>query len=286
MRKRNIRSIFGFALLGALCCGQVASAIGQDKPKLTRDEVYRTIARQVNAQTESPMTDVLGVLDELIEVGEITVSDKDGKATVIVKEKVATHNPTNKTIRLVFAPAAGGKWVWESFENDRKLYPVERLYPYTKDDLGRRRQVTVVQWGTLVDAMTKQADAAFKVLDTAKVIIRSDPAPLGPVTTARAALAKARETNQADVIISAYKELARAAEPVATLSDSFPDLKTNDAYLRLQDELKGAQNRLAVARKDYVTSVAEYNEYIVRLPFALVAYGLGFQKIEPQIEAE
>jgi LemA protein len=285
MRKEKIRSLFSYGMLATLLGGQLAFAAWQLKP-LTRDDTYRTIARRVNAQTESPITDVIGALDEVIEVGELTVSEKDGKTTAIVKERTpssAAH--TNKVIRLVFA-AAGNNWAWESFENDRKLYPVERLFPYAKDELTRRKQAATTKWAALLDLMTKHGEAAAKTLETAKAIIKKDPDPLGPVTAARAALAKARESGEADAIKSAYKELAQTIEPIPALADSFQDLKANDAYLRLAEELNGVQTRIAATRKEYLDAVAAYNEILRRLPFALVAYGLGFQKIEPQIEAE
>ena len=206
MRNRKIRSTFGFTILATLLGSQMLVAARQSSPKLIRDDVYRIIARQVNAQTDSPVTDVIGALDEVIEVGEITISDKDGKATVIVKERTPSNIPSlNKSIRLVLAPA-GNNWKWEMFENDRKLYPVEKLFPYVKDEVGRRRQVTVVRWTAFLEVMTRQADAAFKLLETAKAIIKSDPAPLAAVTAARAALAKAKQSNDKDALRAASVE--------------------------------------------------------------------------------
>ncbi len=126
--------------------------------------------------------------------------------------------------------------------------------------------------------MTNQADAAFKVLETAKAIIKSDPPPLAPVTAARAALAEARKGTDADAIIAAHKQVAQVVEPVAALADSFQDLKANDAYLRLQEDFANAQKNLVTARKDYLGAVAAYNDILQRLPFALAAFGLGFHQ--------
>jgi len=284
MKQRKILSTWSRIILAVLLGSQLAFA--QDQPKIKNDDVYFIVSRYLIAHSEAPATSIVNTLAEVIEVSEIKISDKDGKATATIKERAPSNTVSvNKTIRLVFAPD-GDKWKWESFENDRKLYPVDRLLPYTKDEANRRKQATEVKWAIVLNTMTAQADAAFKVLETAKAIIKSDPQPLGAVTTARTALAEARKGGDADAIIAAHKQVAQAIEPVAALADSFQDLKANDAYLRLQEELANAQKALAAARKDYVSAVEAYNDILQRLPFALAAYGLGFTKIEARIEAE
>jgi LemA protein len=285
MRNRKMRLIGGHLLLAALLGSQLVFAAWQGQPKLKSDDVYFVIARHLVAQSESPVTGIVSALDEVIEVGEIKVSDTDGKATVTIKERVTNRPHLNQTIQVVLAPA-GNDWKWETFENDRRPYPVERLFPYAKDEIGRRKQAAVTRWSAVLEAMTKQADAAFKLLETAKAIIKSDPAPMGAVTTARTALAEARKSGDLDAIRNAHKQVAEAVEPVAGLADNFPDLKANDAYLRLQEEFTSAQKGIEATRKSYLEAVTAYNEILQRLPFALVAYGLGFTKLEPQIEAE
>jgi LemA protein len=134
--------------------------------------------------------------------------------------------------------------------------------------------------------MAGQADAAAKLLDTAKAVIKQDPAPLAPLTQARASLAKAREAGEVDAIKAAHKEVVQAVEPIAALPDSHPDLKANDAYLRLADELSKTKENIAKAREEYLNAVRAYNDALQRNPYSLAAYGLGFQKMEPLIEAE
>ena len=286
MKSEKIRSMYGQLLLVVLLASQLAFAGPQEPPKLKRDDVYFYIAKYLITQSDAPTTSIVGALDEVIEIGEITISDKDGKATAIVKERTPSNsNSINKSIRLVFAPA-GTQWKWEAFENDRRLYTVDKLLPYVKDEVNRRKQATEAQWAALLEAMTRQADSAFKALETAKAIVKSDPAPLAPVTAARTALAEARKGTEVDPILTAHKQVVQAVEPLATLSDTLPDLKTNDAYLRLQEEFNVAQKTLAEARKAYLGGVAAYNDILQRLPFALAAYGLGFTKIEARIDPE
>jgi hypothetical protein len=121
MRSVSLASKFLLALIVMLLLGpglageNQGRALAQAKGP-TKDEVFFSLARRVNAESQSPVTDVVNALGALIDVGEITVGP-DGKATVIIKELAQSNNrSTNKSIRAVFAPAAeAGKWTWEQF---------------------------------------------------------------------------------------------------------------------------------------------------------------------------
>jgi LemA protein len=215
----------------------------------------------------------------------------DGKAEVTIKERAPSEAAqASKPIRLVFAPPAAGdkeeKWTWEQFENNRRLYPVDKLFPYAKDELGKRKQATVAGWGAFIAAINKQAEAAGKALETAKAILKIDPPPLGGVKATRSALAEATKENRTEDILNAYRELNQQTESVATLGDTYTDLKANDAYLRLIDEFTKSVEATKAARKNYLQAVAAYNEAILRLPFSLVAYGLEFHKIDANISED
>ncbi len=164
--------------------------------QLTRDETLTTLARRVTAQSESPVSAVIGALAEVIEVGPVTVGP-DGRATVIVKELTASNSrATNKSIRLILAPAPEkGKWNWVEFEENRRLYPVDKLFPYAKTQLEKLKQETELALKTHLDLMTTEAEAAVKVLETAKAVIKSDPAPLAPVIQARSQAGRSEKGN-------------------------------------------------------------------------------------------
>lgn len=255
--------------------------------KMTKDDVFRAIAAQVLTQSESPATSIIGALDEVIEVGEITLSPKDGKWLAVVKEKApSTAVSVNKEIPLMFAAQPDGTWKWEQFKNDAKFYPLERLYPYAKDYLTRSRDGVGATWKKYLTAMTAQGDAAFKALDTAKAIIKKDPEPLAALNTARESVKKAIESGDVDALKAAYKEISQAVEPIAKLTDEFPDLKTNDVYVRQAEAVEAAKKQLKAARDEYVNGINQYNDRLLRLPFTLVAFGFGFTKMEPQIDLE
>lgn len=294
MRKRNLPSIFFFALVVALSIwigriGALAQA-GSGGKQMKKDEVYLSVERRLNALSEPPVGGIAGELDTVIEVINLTMRP-DGKAEVTVRERAPSDAAyAIKSIRLVFAPPAAGdkdeKWTWESFEDNRKFYPVDKLFPYAKDELSKRKQATVASWNEFIVAIGKQGEAATKPLETAKAVLKADPAPMAGVKAARNALAEAIKANRTEDILNAYRELNQQTEPIATLGDTHTDLKANDAYLRLTDEFKKSVDATNAARRNYLQRVAAYNESILRLPFSLVAYRLEFHKIEANISED
>ncbi len=284
MHKPIAKLNLGFALLLLASFPVFAQAPAK---KMTKDDVFRSIATQVLTQSESPATSIMGALDEVIEIGEITQSPKDGKWQAIVKEKApSSASAANQSIPLTFAAQPDGTWKWEEFKNGAKFYPLDKLYPYAKDYLTNSRNGVGAGWKKYLAALTAQGEAAFKALDTAKAILKKDPEPLAAVNTARESLKKAIESGDVDALKAVYKELTRAVEPIAKLTDEFPDLKTNDAYVRQAEAVEAAKKQLKAARDEYLNGVNQYNDRILRLPFTLVAFGFGFTKMEPQIEVE
>jgi LemA protein len=252
--------------------------------EMAKDEVYFSIARRIISVSESPVTAIVGEVDSLIEIVSIT-KEPDGKSLVTIKEAATSGTP--KSIRLKFAPSAqGDEWTWVEFEENRRFYPVDKLFPFAKEEIGKRRQIVDSQWAAFLETISKQAEAANKALDTAKAVTKSDPPMLATITNIRKSLIQAKQDNDKDGLINAYRELAQQAEPITALGDTYPDLKANDAYLRLLEEYKTSINQTNAALKVYVKSVESYNEILQRLPFALVAYGLQFTKIEPNISEE
>lgn len=265
------------------------AAVSNAKPP-SKDEVYFAIARRINAQNNTAVSGVVGALGGLIEVKDI-VMGADGKATVTVQER-ATSNAayTQKSTRLMLAPPVAGdkdnKWTWEQFEEARRFYTVDKIFPYAANDLNRKKQNISAKWANFSAGIGKQLEAGIKAMETAKAVIKQDPGPLGALLPLRATLAEVLKNNDQDALVPVSQELASSTDNITSLADSFEALKANDAYLRLLEEFKGAVNAVTAMRRDYVEAVKVYNESLERLPYALVAYGLEFQRIEPKVSAD
>ena len=264
-----------------------AAPVVPAKP-IKRDEVFFAIERVVSSKNnDAGVSGITAELDGVIEVTGITYRT-DGKAEVTIKERTPSSAAfTNKSTQLVFTPpATGDKWTWAEFKDGSRFYVVDRLFPFAQTELSKRKQMTTASWNAFLGAIAKQGESASKALDTAKALLRAEPPQVQPTLAARKALAEATKENKYDESIAAYNDLSGQTESVLSLGDTYADLKANDAYLRLIDEFKNSVNVTNAARKNYVQTVDAYNELLVRLPFALVAYGLQYTKIEAKVTAE
>ena len=95
------------------------------------------------------------------------------------------------------------------------------------------------------------------------------------VANARARLLAARGPEEVE---AADQQVGSALGRLLAISERYPDLKANQNFIRLQDELAGTENRIAVERKRYNELVREYNARIRRFPTRLVASATGFDR--------
>ena len=135
-------------------------------------------------------------------------------------------------------------------------------------------QINVAQ-AQIETQLKRRADLVPNLVETVKGFAKQESEVLTNVTRARAGLvgaldrpggADAAELAQADA------QLTRAINVVV---EAYPELRSNENFLRLQDELTGTENRIAVSRTDYNTAVNQYNAYIRTLPQKLTAMVTG-----------
>ena len=94
-----------------------------------------------------------------------------------------------------------------------------------------------------------------------------------------------RMVNQIAAFFEAQKGLSSALSRLLVVAENYPDLKASQNFLALQDQLEGTENRIAVARRDYIEAVKSYNTGIRRFPGNLVASTFGFERMA-QLEIE
>jgi len=96
------------------------------------------------------------------------------------------------------------------------------------------------------------------------------------VANARSRLIAAGSTGSRDEQIEAANQVSGALGRLLAIAEQYPQLKANEQFARLSDELAGTENRIAVERKRYNDTVQLYNAYIKQLPRGLYARFLGF----------
>jgi LemA protein len=97
------------------------------------------------------------------------------------------------------------------------------------------------------------------------------------VTEARSRLAGAVQGGSLGEMAAANRELTGALGRLLAVVEQYPQLKSDQNFLSLQDQLEGTENRIAVARQDYNEAVQRYNAYIRQFPYNLTArlFGMG-----------
>ena len=128
-------------------------------------------------------------------------------------------------------------------------------------------------WSQVLNQYKRRADLVPNLVETVKGFAQQEKSVLVDVTEARA---KATQTRLPDNILSnpqAFKQfeanqagLTGALGRLLVVVEKYPDLKSNQNFLALQSQLEGTENRIAVARRDYILAVQAYNTEIRTIP--------------------
>lgn len=94
------------------------------------------------------------------------------------------------------------------------------------------------------------------------------------------ARAKLNSASNAEEYTEALESYDSALSRLLVVVENYPELKANENFIYLQDELSGTENRIATARKDYNDAVTEYNKSIKKFPTVIFAGILGFDEAE------
>jgi LemA protein len=132
--------------------------------------------------------------------------------------------------------------------------------------------------GNIEAQLQRRADLIPNLVETVKGFAAQESEVLTQVTQARAGLAGAlSKPGGADMgeLADANAQLTTALGRLNLVVEAYPQLKSDQNFLRLQDELAGTENRIAVARTDYNSAVGQYNEYIRKFPQVLTAKVTG-----------
>jgi LemA protein len=130
-------------------------------------------------------------------------------------------------------------------------------------------------WAQVENQLQRRFDLIPNLVETVKGYARHEREVFIQVAQARA---KVGDAGSVDAKIEANNQLSTALSRLLLVVERYPDLKANDNFIRLQDELAGTENRIAVERRRYNELVKDYNIRIRSFPTNLVAGMFGFEK--------
>jgi len=134
------------------------------------------------------------------------------------------------------------------------------------------------KWAQVDNDMKRRADLIPNLVETVKGYAKQEQTVISDVANARAAMLGAGSTGDRAAAIKANDQLSGALGRLLVLQEAYPDLKSNQNFLRLQDELSGTENRIAISRRDYNQAIQKYNTDVELFPKNVAAGLFGFKK--------
>jgi len=129
------------------------------------------------------------------------------------------------------------------------------------------------KWAQVENQLQRRNDLIPNLVETVKGFAAQEQTVFGDIADARARMAGARSPEE---MINANQQLEGALGRLLLIVERYPELRSNENFIRLQDELAGTENRIAVERGRYNDSVTSYNVKIRSFPTLLFARLLGF----------
>ncbi len=148
-------------------------------------------------------------------------------------------------------------------------------YVSRRNQMAIKREAVNAAWAQVDVVLQRRADLIPNLVQTVKGYAVQEQTVFGDIAAARAAMMGAK--TPADKI-AANGQLDTALSRLMVIVENYPQLKSNENFMRLQDELAGTENRIAVERKRYNDSIQDYNTYISLFPNSLVASFAGFTR--------
>jgi LemA protein len=133
--------------------------------------------------------------------------------------------------------------------------------------------------------LQRRADLIPNLVETVKGYAKQEQTIFTQVAEARAKLAGAIQSGDIPQMAQANAQLQAPLGRLIAIAEAYPQLKSNENFRALQDQLEGTENRVAVARQDYNEAVNVHNAYIRRFPQVITAKILG-KKPRPYFELQ
>lgn len=176
------------------------------------------------------------------------------------------------------------------------LFAVAGLSGCSYNELTAKQQNVKANWSKVESALQRRADLIPNLVETAKLAGVQEQEVFGQIAEARSRLLNAtsaapaasdgdKTPEQKQAVIDANNSFGGTIGRLLSLQENYPVLRSNEAFMKVQDELSSTENRINVARIDYTDAVNSYNTTRNSFPAVLTAGLLGFKE-EPFFKAD
>src|SRR5499425_635622 len=162
-------------------------------------------------------------------------------------------------------------------------FVVGSAYVSRRNQMAVKREAVNAAWSQVDVVLQRRADLIPNLVATVKGFAVHEEQVFSEIAQARSALIGAKTPSEK---IAANGALDSALSRLLVITENYPQLKSNENFLRLQDELAGTENRIAVERRRYNEAVQDYNTYISLFPNSLVASLSGFTRNDAYFRAD
>jgi LemA protein len=157
------------------------------------------------------------------------------------------------------------------------------------NQIQQKDEATKAAWSEVLNQYKRRADLIPNLVNTVKGYAAQEKEVLIRVTEARAKVGQINVNADDAASLAAFQQaqgdLSQALSRLMVVTESYPNLKSDQSFRDLQAQLEGTENRITVARGRYITSVQDYNTYIRQFPQNLTAMMFG-HKEKPNFTVE
>ena len=146
-------------------------------------------------------------------------------------------------------------------------------YVSSKNQMVVKDQAVQSAFSNIDVDLQRRSDLIPNLVQTVKGYANVEESILTAIANARAGLMTAKTPDEK---LAANDRLNVALLPLMRMQENYPQLKSNDQFMRLQDELAGTENRIAVSRRRYNAAIQDYNTFIQQFPNSIWANFAGF----------
>jgi LemA protein len=151
-----------------------------------------------------------------------------------------------------------------------------------RNQMVAKDQAVKSKWSEVDVQLERRADLIPNLVQTVKGFTKEESTVFGDIANARAGMLNAQGPQAK---IAANGKLDSALGRLLLLTENYPQLRSSDQFMRLQDELSGTENRISVARKRYNDSIQDYNTFVLQFPNNIWAGMSGFHENNAFFEA-